>query len=70
MSICKQLACNSSPHMSGLARFCMGDDLLAGPCTDEVGIANSISALWQLVGGAWVVCVAVGCGCFVGGHLF
>ena len=31
---------------------CMGDDGLAGPCTGNVGVANSVGALWQLGGGA------------------
>ena len=53
----QQLACNSSSNASGLARICMGDDVLAGPCTDNVGVANSVAALWLLGGGAWVVCI-------------
>ena len=48
----------------------MGDDLLAGPCTGDVGVTNSVGALWQLGGGAWLVCVAICCGYFVGGNLF
>ena len=43
----------------------MGDDVLAGPCTRIVGVANSVGALWSVGGGAWVVCVVVCCGCFV-----
>ena len=30
----------------------MGDEQLAGPCTDNVGIAFFVGALWQLGGGA------------------
>ena len=33
----------------------MGDDQLAGPCTGDVGIANSVGVLWQLGGDAWLV---------------
>ena len=43
----------------------MGDDLLAGHCTDEVGFADSVGALWSVGDGAWLVCVAVCCGCFI-----
>ena len=46
----------------------MVDDLIAEPYTDEVGVANFVGALWELGGGAWVICVAVCCGCFVGGN--
>ena len=46
----------------------MVDDLIAEPYTDEVGVANFVGALWELGGGAWVFCVAVCCGCFVGGN--
>ena len=28
----------------------MGDDQLAGPCTSDVGVANSVSALWKVGG--------------------
>ena len=41
----------------------MGDDVRAGLCTGNVGIANSVGAQWQLGGGAWVICVVVCCGC-------
>ena len=55
----EQLACNLKSHAVWLARFCMGDDPLAGPCTDNLGVALFVGALWQLGGGAWLVCVAV-----------
>ena len=29
----------------------MGDDRLAGPCTEDVGVTDSVGALW-LVGGS------------------
>ena len=48
----------------------MGVDQLAGPCTDDVGIANSIGALWVLGGGAWVICVVDCCGWLSRGNLF
>ena len=48
----------------------MGDDQLVGPFTGEVGVANSVGALWQLGGGASVVCVSVCCGCLAGGNPF
>ena len=48
----------------------MVDEGLAAPCTNDVGVAGSIGALWSVGGGAWVVCVAVCCGCLVGGNLF
>ena len=62
----QQLVPTSSSHASGLAEYCMGHDQLAGPCTSDVGVANSIGALWSLGGCAWVFCVAVCC-CLVGG---
>ena len=37
----------------------MGDDGLAGPCTGNVGVANSVGALGLLGGGAWLVGVFV-----------
>ena len=55
----EQLVCNLKSDVVWLARFCMRDDQLAGLCTDEVGVANFVGALWQLGGDAWVVCVAV-----------
>ena len=36
----------------------MGDDLLAGPCTCNVGVAVFVGALWPLGCGAMLVCVA------------
>ena len=46
----------------------MVDDALAGPCTDDVGVAESVRALLSVGGGAWLVCVAVCCCCcLVGG---
>ena len=48
----------------------MVDDWLAGQCSDFLGVANSVGALWSKSGGAWLICVAVCCGCFVGGNLF
>ena len=50
-------------HASGLAWICMVDNGLAGPCTDDMGIAYFISARWSIGGGAWLVCVALCCGC-------
>ena len=35
----------------------MGDDLLAGPSNDNVGVADSVGALWSIGGGAWLVFV-------------
>ena len=49
--------------------FCIGDDQLAGPCTDDVGVANSVGALWLLGGGAWVICVVDCCGCLSSGNI-
>ena len=37
----------------------MVDHGLAGPCTDSVGVANSVGALWSLGGGAWLICGVV-----------
>ena len=48
----------------------MGDDLLAGPSNDNVGVADSVGALWSIDGGAWLVFVVFCCGYFVGGNLF
>ena len=56
--------------MSGLARIRMGDDLLAGPSNDNVGVVDSVGALWSIGGGAWLVFVVFCCGYFVGGNLF
>ena len=66
----EQLVYLLKSHTVWLARFCMGDDQLAGPCTDDVGFANSVGALWLLGGGAWgsvlliVVVVCLGVTCF------
>ena len=30
----------------------MGNDVLAGMCTNDVGVASFVCALWQLGGGA------------------
>ena len=53
-----------------MARIFMVNDGLAGPCTDNVGVAYSVGALRSMGGGAWVVCVAVCCGCFLGVSCF
>ena len=37
----------------------MEDDQLAGPCTSDVGVANSVGALWSVGGGALVFCISV-----------
>ena len=50
--------------------ICMGDDLLAGPCTSKQSIANFVGALWSVGDGAWFICDVVCFGCFVGGNLF
>ena len=34
-------------HAPGLARICMVDNRLAGPCTHAVGIPNSVSAMFE-----------------------
>ena len=44
----------------------MGDDQLARPCIDDVGVADSVGARWSLGGGAWVICVVDCCGCLSG----
>ena len=36
----KQLVSLLRPHSVWVGRFCMGDDQLAGPCNDDVGIVN------------------------------
>ena len=44
----------------------MGDDGLAGHCTDKVGVADFVGALLSVGdGGAWFVSVAVCCSCLV-----
>ena len=43
----------------------MESDGLAGTCTDDVGVARSVGALWLLGGGAWLIGVIVCSGCFV-----
>ena len=42
----EQLVSLLKSHESELARICMVNNRLAGPCTDNVGIANSVGALW------------------------
>ena len=42
-------------------------DRLPGHCTGNVGVINSVCALWS-IGGGWLVIVVVCCGCFVGGN--
>ena len=64
----EQLVSLLSSHAFWPGRICMGNDQLAGPCTDDVGVAFFVGALWQLGGGAWVVCVVVCCGCLAGGN--
>ena len=41
----------------------MVDDGLAGLYTDDMGVAYFVGALRSIGGGAWLVCVAVCCGC-------
>ena len=36
----KQLVSTASSNASELARICLVNDGLAGPCTDDVGVAN------------------------------
>ena len=45
----QQLVCNLKSHAAWLARFCMGDDQLDGPCTGGVGFCMGLA--WQLVTG-------------------
>ena len=42
----------------------MVDDRLAEPCTGNMGVANFVSALRLLGGGAWLGGVVVCCDCF------
>ena len=37
----------------------MVDDRLAGPCTSNLDVANSVGALWSIGGGAWLVSVEI-----------
>ena len=51
----EQLVPLSLSHASGLARICIEDDGLAGPCTDNVGVAHSVGALLLIGGGACLI---------------